>query len=67
MMFLPSQKGGVASGLQHVVTNEMNEKRLLHVKGRRVIRATEVDLSWSSFNKGDCFIIDLGKVIWKRR
>ncbi len=45
-----------------MVTNDMNVKRLLHVKGRRAIRATEVDMSWASFNRGDCFIIDLGKV-----
>lgn len=61
--FLP-QKGGVASGFHHVVTNDMNVKRLLQIKGRRAIRATEVNLSWASFNKGDCFIIDLGKVSW---
>nr|XP_057923577.1 scinderin like b isoform X1 [Doryrhamphus excisus] len=60
-----SQKGGVASGFQHVVTNDMNVKRLLHIKGRRAIRATEVDMSWSSFNKGDCFIVDLGKDIYQ--
>ncbi|KAM7379088.1 hypothetical protein PAMP_004662 [Pampus punctatissimus] len=59
------QKGGVASGFQHVVTNDVTAKRLLHVKGRRVIRATEVDMSWLSFNKGDCFIIDLGKDIYQ--
>uniref|UniRef100_A0A665UIL6 Gelsolin-like n=1 Tax=Echeneis naucrates TaxID=173247 RepID=A0A665UIL6_ECHNA len=59
------QKGGVASGFQHVVTNDMNVKRLLHIKGRRAIRATEVDLSWGSFNKGDCFIIDLGKDVYQ--
>ncbi|MGH0155872.1 UNVERIFIED_CONTAM: hypothetical protein FKN15_049432 [Acipenser sinensis] len=59
------QKGGVASGFQHVVTNEMNAKRLLHVKGRITIRATEVEMSWKSFNKGDCFIIDLGKNIYQ--
>ncbi|CAG5861638.1 unnamed protein product [Menidia menidia] len=58
------KKGGVASGFQHVVTNDMNVKRLLHVKGRRLVRATEVDMSWRSFNKGDCFIIDLGKDIY---
>ncbi|KAM3876568.1 scinderin like a [Diretmus argenteus] len=56
--------GGVASGFQHIVTNEVNAKRLLHVKGRRYIRAMEVDMSWASFNKGDCFIIDLGKEIY---
>ncbi|KAK9538992.1 hypothetical protein VZT92_004128 [Zoarces viviparus] len=59
------QRGGVASGFQHVVTNDMNVKRLLHIKGRRAIRATEVDMSWGSFNKGDCFIVDLGKDIYQ--
>ncbi|XP_030607200.1 scinderin like b [Archocentrus centrarchus] len=59
------QKGGVASGFKHVVTNDMDVKRLLHVKGRRIIRATEVAMSWNSFNKGDCFIIDLGKDIYQ--
>ncbi|KAF3691314.1 Gelsolin Actin-depolymerizing factor [Channa argus] len=58
------KKGGVASGFHHVETNDSNVKRLLHVKGRRMIKATEVDLSWASFNKGDCFIIDLGKDIY---
>ncbi|KAF7658098.1 hypothetical protein LDENG_00017400 [Lucifuga dentata] len=58
------KKGGVASGFQHVVTNEVNVERLLHVKGRRRIRATEVDVSWASFNSGDCFILDLGKDIY---
>ncbi|MEQ2161148.1 hypothetical protein GOODEAATRI_006819, partial [Goodea atripinnis] len=59
------QKGGVASGFKHVVTNDISLKRLLHVKGRRAIRATEVDMSWSSFNQGDCFIIDLGKNVYQ--
>jgi len=36
--------------------------RLYQVKGRRNIRATERDLSWASFNTGDCFILDLGEV-----
>uniref|UniRef100_A0A671T034 Gelsolin-like n=1 Tax=Sinocyclocheilus anshuiensis TaxID=1608454 RepID=A0A671T034_9TELE len=59
------KQGGVASGFQHVVTNDMNVKRLLHIKGRRAIRATEVNMSWASFNRGDCFIIDLGKDIYQ--
>ncbi|KAI4894107.1 hypothetical protein NFI96_020169, partial [Prochilodus magdalenae] len=59
------KKGGIASGFHHVVTNEANVKRLLHVKGRRAIRATEVEFSWASFNKGDCFIVDLGKDIYQ--
>ncbi|MEQ2206556.1 hypothetical protein XENOCAPTIV_030924, partial [Xenoophorus captivus] len=61
------QQGGVASGFKHVVTNDMNVKRLLHVKGRRTVRATEVSLSWASFNRGDCFIIDLGKFIKEKK
>ncbi|XP_068165981.1 gelsolin-like [Antennarius striatus] len=57
------KKGGVASGFNHVLTNDVQAQRLLHVKGRRTIRATEVDLSWDSFNKGDIFIVDLGNTI----
>ncbi|XP_040208198.1 adseverin-like [Rana temporaria] len=59
------QAGGVASGFTHVVTNDLSAKRLLHVKGRRVIRATEVPFSWSSFNTGDCFIIDVGANVYQ--
>ncbi|KAM4706290.1 scinderin-like [Rhinophrynus dorsalis] len=59
------QAGGVASGFQHVVTNDLSARRLLHVKGRRVVRATEVPLSWSSFNSGDCFIVDVGANIYQ--
>ncbi|XP_012879446.1 PREDICTED: adseverin [Dipodomys ordii] len=59
------EAGGVASGFNHVLTNDLSAKRLLHVKGRRVVRATEVPLSWDSFNKGDCFIIDLGTEIYQ--
>ncbi|XP_067868449.1 gelsolin-like [Heterodontus francisci] len=55
--------GGVASGFTHVVTNEVTVQRLLHLKGRRAVRALEVPLSWDSFNKGDCFIVDLGDEI----
>ncbi|XP_063308485.1 scinderin [Pelobates fuscus] len=62
---LKYKAGGVASGFQHVVTNDLSAERLLHIKGRRVIRATEVPLSWASFNSGDCFIVDLGAVIYQ--
>ncbi|EHH20914.1 p92 [Macaca mulatta] len=60
---LSYKKGGVASGMKHVETNTYNMKRLLHVKGKRNIRATEVEMSWDSFNRGDVFLLDLGKVI----
>uniref|UniRef100_A0A671U2D8 Gelsolin n=1 Tax=Sparus aurata TaxID=8175 RepID=A0A671U2D8_SPAAU len=59
---LKYMKGGVASGFQHVVTNDVEVQRLLQVQGRRVVRATEVPVSWDSFNHGDSFILDLGKV-----
>lgn len=52
----------MASGFKHVVTNEVTVQRLLHVKGRRSVRAIEVAVSWDSFNQGDCFILDLGNV-----
>ncbi|KAG5268574.1 hypothetical protein AALO_G00214070 [Alosa alosa] len=57
------KKGGVASGFQHVETNAFNILRLLHIKGTKHIMATEVDMSWNSFNKGDIFLLDMGKVI----
>nr|XP_046273612.1 adseverin [Scatophagus argus] len=57
--------GGVASGFHHVVTNDLSAQRLLHIKGRRVVRATQVPFSWSSFNSGDCFIVDLGDMIYQ--
>ncbi|XP_019936216.1 scinderin like a [Paralichthys olivaceus] len=56
------KKGGISSGFRH--TTEEIVKRLLHIKGRRNIRAIEVDMSWKSFNKGDCFLIDLGETIY---
>uniref|UniRef100_A0A8C9YUV9 Gelsolin n=1 Tax=Sander lucioperca TaxID=283035 RepID=A0A8C9YUV9_SANLU len=61
----PIQYRGVASGFKHVVTNEVVMQRLLHVKGRRAVRATEVAVSWDSFNQGDCFILDLGAEIYQ--
>lgn len=39
---LSYKKGGVASGFQHVDTNVYNVLRLLHVKGRKHVTATEV-------------------------
>lgn len=52
----------MASGFQHVVTNQVQVQRLLQVKGRHVVRATEVPVSWDSFNTADTFILDLGQV-----
>ncbi|XP_063063521.1 advillin [Engraulis encrasicolus] len=57
------KKGGVGSGFQHVETNAYNILRLLHVKGTKHITASEVEVSWNSFNKGDIFLLDMGKAI----
>ncbi|XP_048455330.1 villin-1 [Rhincodon typus] len=55
--------GGVATGLKHVETNSYDVKRLLHVKGKKNVYAGEVEMSWNSFNTGDVFLLDLGKLI----
>lgn len=57
------RKGGVASGMKHVETNSYDVQRLLHVKGKRNVVAGEVEKSWKSFNRGDVFLLDLGKLI----
>ncbi|XP_074549430.1 villin-1 [Halichoeres trimaculatus] len=57
------KKGGVASGFNHVDTNAYNVLRLLHVKGRKHVTASEVEVSWNSFNNGDIFLLDIGKAI----
>uniref|UniRef100_A0A9J7XZ62 Villin like n=1 Tax=Cyprinus carpio carpio TaxID=630221 RepID=A0A9J7XZ62_CYPCA len=57
------KKGGAGSGFTHVETNTFNIQRLLHVKGTKHVTAREVEVSWSSFNLGDIFLLDLGKAI----
>ncbi|XP_013406709.1 advillin [Lingula anatina] len=56
-------KGGVASGFKHVGTKVL-EPYLLHVKGKRTVRTTEVPISWDSMNEGDVFLLDLFNVIF---
>ncbi|XP_077915307.1 villin-like protein [Halichoerus grypus] len=60
---LSYRKGGLASALRHVETNVYNIQRLLRIQGKKHVSATEVELSWNSFNKGDIFLLDLGKVM----
>nr|XP_023410602.1 villin-like protein [Loxodonta africana] len=57
------RKGGLASGLKHVETDVYSIRRLLHIRGRKHVSATEVELSWNSFRKDDIFLLDLGKVM----
>ncbi|XP_065601110.1 macrophage-capping protein [Cyrtonyx montezumae] len=58
------QDGGVDSAFKSVQHSPGPVQRLYQVKGRRNIRATERELSWASFNTGDCFILDLGETIF---
>ncbi|XP_061104974.1 macrophage-capping protein-like isoform X2 [Conger conger] len=55
------KEGGVESGFKKGKPGSAPIQRLYQVKGKRNIRAREVELSWKSFNKGDCFILDLGE------
>lgn len=57
------ESGGVASGFRKVETNAAGEKRLFQVKGKKNIRVNQVNLSVSSMNKGDCFVLDAGKYL----
>ncbi|NXD73014.1 CAPG protein, partial [Eolophus roseicapillus] len=57
------QDGGVASAFKPPRPSASPGHRLYQVKGRRNIRASERDLAWSSFNTGDCFILDLGETL----
>lgn len=57
------EAGGVSSGFTHVDRNAF-EKRLFQVKGKRNIRVKQVDATVASMNKGDCFILDVGRNIY---
>jgi gelsolin len=52
-------KGGVDSGFNHVKPDSY-APRLLHMKGKKFVRVTEVDLSSKSLNDGDVFLLDAG-------
>jgi len=57
-------EGGVESGFKHVEP-EKYRPRLLHLKGKRKVRVTEVELSHKSLNSGDVFILDAGLKIYQ--
>lgn len=57
-------EGGVESGFRHVEP-EKYRPRLLHLKGKRKVRVTEVELSHKSLNSGDVFILDAGLKIYQ--
>jgi len=51
--------GGVDSGFKHVEP-EKYVPRLLHLKGKKKVRVTQVDMTHKSLNSGDTFILDGG-------
>jgi len=57
-------EGGVETGFKHVEP-EKYEPRLLHLKGKRKVRVTQVPLSHQSLNSGDVFILDAGLNIYQ--
>lgn len=56
-------EGGCESGFNKVKPTEY-KPRLLHLKGKRRIRVTEVPLEAASFNSGDVFLLDKGMDIY---
>jgi len=57
-------EGGVDSGFRHVKAEEY-KPRLLHVKGKKTVRVTQVPLSGTSLNSGDVFLLDKGLKIYQ--
>ncbi|NXN71896.1 CAPG protein, partial [Himantopus himantopus] len=58
------QEGGVDSAFKATRPSAGPVRKLYQVKGKKNIRASERDLSWASFNTGDCFILDLGETLF---
>jgi len=56
-------EGGVDSGFKHVEP-EKYKPRLLHLKGKKKVRVTEVPVAAASLNAGDLFVLDLGLTIY---
>ncbi|XP_076448458.1 advillin-like isoform X2 [Babylonia areolata] len=56
--------GGVKSGFNHVERGVF-QPRLIQVKGKRNPRFSELpEIDWELMNKGDCFILDLGFILF---
>jgi len=57
-------EGGVESGFNHVKPTEY-KPRLLHLKGRKNVRVTQVPFEAGSINEGDVFVLDAGLDIYE--
>jgi hypothetical protein len=54
-----TMEGGIDSGFNKIEP-EKYTPRLLHLKGQKTVRVTEVKCDWKSLNDGDAFILDGG-------
>ena len=57
-------EGGIESGFKHVEPEKYVPK-LLHIKGKKNFRITEVPMTSDSLNSGDVFILDNGFQIYQ--
>jgi len=57
-------EGGIESGFNHVEP-EKYKPRLLHVKGKKNVRVTQVPIAISSLNSGDVFVLDAGLKLYQ--
>jgi len=57
-------EGGIDSGFNHVKPAEY-KPRLLHMKGTKSVRVTEVKCDKASLNNGDVFVLDHGLEIYQ--
>jgi gelsolin len=56
--------GGVETGFRHVEP-EKYQPRLLHIKGKKRVRVTQVEMNANSLNSGDVFVLDKGLEIYQ--
>jgi len=56
--------GGAESGFKHVKPDDY-KPRLMHLKGKKTVRVTQVPLKCDSLNEGDVFILDAGLKVWQ--
>jgi hypothetical protein len=56
--------GGIDSGFKHVEP-ESYQPRLLHLKGKKRVRVTQVPMETGSLNSGDVFILDNGLTVYR--
>jgi len=56
--------GGIDSGFKKVKPEDY-KPRLMHMKGKKTIRVTEVPLAVASLNDGDVFLLDAGLILYQ--